>query len=237
MQPREGNMTILIAEDDLYTREGLTDILENEGFRVFAAEDGARALELFKSENPDCICLDIMMPKINGYDLCKIIRKEDQQVPVIFLSAKTEEIDKVLGLELGADDYISKPFGVKEVIARIRAVTRRTIFLKKTDTDNEIVSDFTISDILVYPDELKAIRAGMEIELSPRDIRILKLFADNKGKVLDRNKIYDAGWGHSHMPNSRTLDQHISQLRKRIEREPGNPEIIRTVFNVGYRYV
>ena len=230
-------MTILIAEDDLYTREGLIDILENEGFRVVAAEDGARALELFKSEQPDCICLDIMMPKINGYDVCKSIRKEDQQVPVIFLSAKSEEIDKVLGLELGADDYISKPFGVREVIARIRAVTRRTIAMNGETSAEKAVADFKIADLLVYPSELKALRGNLEIELSPRDIRILKLFSDNKGKVLDRNRIYDAGWGVSHMPNSRTLDQHISQLRKRIEKNPGKPEIILTVHTAGYRYV
>lgn len=230
-------MTILIAEDDLYTREGLIDILENEGFMVIAAEDGARALELFRSEMPDCICLDIMMPKINGYDVCKIIRMEDQQVPVIFLSAKSEEIDKVLGLELGADDYISKPFGVREVIARIRAVTRRTILMNGESSAEKTVTDFRIADLMVYPSELKALRDDLEIELSPRDIRILKLFSENQGKVLDRNRIYDAGWGVSHMPNSRTLDQHISQLRKRIEKNPGKPEIIRTVHTAGYRYV
>lgn len=230
-------MTVLIAEDDIYTREGLIDILENEGFRVVAAEDGMRALELFRSEQPDCICLDIMMPKINGYDVCKVIRKEDQQVPVIFLSAKSEEIDKVLGLELGADDYISKPFGVREVIARIRAVTRRTSAMNGEPSAEKTVSDFRIADLMVYPSELKALRGDLEIELSPRDIRILKLFSENQGKVLDRNRIYDAGWGVSHMPNSRTLDQHISQLRKRIEKNPGKPEIIRTVHTAGYRYV
>ena len=230
-------MKVLIAEDDLYTREGLIDILENEGFDVIAAENGTKAVELFKDENPDCICLDIMMPELNGYDVCRIIRKEDQQVPVIFLSAKSEEIDKVLGLELGADDYISKPFGVREIIARIRAVTRRANYLAGTSDKEYEIIDFTISDLTVIPGELKAIRKKMEIELSPRDIRILKLFSDNKGKVLDRDTIYDAGWGVSHMPNSRTLDQHISQLRKKIEKDPGNPEIIRTVHSAGYRYI
>ncbi len=229
-------MTVLIAEDDLYTREGLIDILENEGFTVIAAENGKQAIELFKLESPDCICLDIMMPEINGYDVCKAIRKEDQQVPVIFLSAKSEEIDKVLGLELGADDYISKPFGVSEVIARIRAVTRRTISLNTSSPGKEVMDKFKIADLSIYSSELKAKRGNLEIELSPRDIRILKLFSSNKGIVLDRNKIYDAGWGISHMPYSRTLDQHISQLRKRIEKDPGNPEIIRTVHNAGYRY-
>ena len=230
-------MKILIAEDDLYTREGLIDILEGEGFYVVAAENGTRAIELFKSENPDCICLDIMMPEINGYDVCKAIRKEDLQVPVIFLSAKSEEIDKVLGLELGADDYISKPFGVREVIARIRAVLRRSYNSQNKSSEKTEFGDFTIADLVVYPSELKALKNNLTIELSPRDIRILKLFSRNKGKVLDRDNIYDAGWGLSHMPNSRTLDQHISQLRKKIENDPGNPEIIRTVHNAGYRYI
>jgi len=230
-------MKILIAEDDLYTREGLIDILEGEGFHVVAAENGTRAIELFRLEQPDCICLDIMMPEINGYDVCKAIRKEDQQVPVIFLSAKSEEIDKVLGLELGADDYISKPFGVREVIARIQAVTRRSKYFKGKYSDKNEIMEFKISDLMVLPSELKALRGDLEIELSPRDIRILKLFSENQGKVLDRDNIYDAGWGVSHMPNSRTLDQHISQLRKRIEKDPGKPEIIRTVHNAGYRYI
>ena len=230
-------MKILIAEDDLYTREGLIDILEGEGFQVVAAENGTRAIELFKSENPDCICLDIMMPEINGYDVCKAIRKEDLQVPVIFLSAKSEEIDKVLGLELGADDYISKPFGVREVIARIRSVLRRSYNFQNNLSEKTEVTDFIISDLVVYPAELKAVKNNLTIELSPRDIRILKLFSRNKGKVLDRDNIYNVGWGVSHMPNSRTLDQHISQLRKKIENDPGNPEIIRTVHNAGYRYI
>lgn len=229
-------MKILIAEDDLYTREGLIDIMEGEGFQVVAAENGTRAIELFKSENPDCICLDIMMPEINGYDVCKAIRKEDLQVPVIFLSAKSEEIDKVLGLELGADDYISKPFGVREVIARIRAVTRRANYLQSNSYGEKEITEFKISDLIVYPSKLKALRGNLEFEVSPRDIRILKLFSENRGKVLNRDTIYDAGWGLSHMPNSRTLDQHISQLRKRIEKDPGKPEIIRTVHNAGYRY-
>ncbi len=229
-------MTILVAEDDPYTREGLIDILENEGYSVIAAEDGEKAMKLFKSENPDLVCLDIMMPGINGYDVCRKIRNDDQKVPVIFLSAKSEEIDKVLGLELGADDYISKPFGVREVIARIRAVTRRTISVKNNSAAEDTETEFRIADLTVFPSELKAARGSEGIDLSPRDIRILKLFAENRGKVLDRNRIYDAGWGISHMPNSRTLDQHISQLRKKIEKNPADPEIIRTVHSAGYRY-
>lgn len=238
-------MKILLAEDDGFTRKGLIDIFEDEGYEVIAAEDGEQAMRLFKEMEPELVVLDIMMPKKNGYDVCRGIRKMDAAVPVIFLSAKTEEIDKVLGLELGADDYISKPFGVREVIARIRAVTRRA--LSRSASDHEGSADdpgldgnrndsFLIGGWKVVPNELKALRGEEEIELSIRDVAILQLFALNKGIVLDRDTIYNAGWGYSHMPNSRTLDQHISQLRKKIESDPKHPEIITTVHSVGYKY-
>lgn len=241
-------MTILVAEDDGFTRKGLVDIFESEGYTVMAAEDGDRAVELFNREHPDLVFLDIMMPKKNGYDVCRSIRKTDQDVPVVFLSAKSEEIDKVLGLELGADDYIAKPFGVKEVIARVRAVTRR-VNRNRTrngrrdgasvtgdgDRGGIQVEAFDLHGLRVYPAELKAVRGGREIELSLRDVKLLTLFAENQGKVLDRDTLYDVGWGIRHLPNSRTLDQHISQLRKKIELDPKNPRIILTVHTAGYR--
>ncbi|MCM8527616.1 MAG: response regulator transcription factor [Lentisphaeraceae bacterium] len=138
-------MKVLVAEDDLFTREGLTDILETEGYDVIQAENGMAALAKFKSENPDFICLDIMMPEKNGYEVCKEIRNADNSVPIIFLSAKSEEIDKVIGLDLGADDYIVKPFGIQEVTARIRAVTRRCL------KEKEPCETFQMLDIEVNP--------------------------------------------------------------------------------------
>jgi len=225
-------MKILLAEDDLYTLEGLSDIFTSEGYEVVTAADGDEALKCYRRENPDIICLDIMMPKINGYDVCKSIRKENKQIPILFLSAKSEEIDKVIGLELGGDDYISKPFGVKEVIARIRAVTRRCY----GQGGQHAEEPFTIGDLSIYPAELRALRGKTEIELSIRDVKLLTLFSENRGKVLDRDALYNAGWGLSHLPNSRTLDQHISQLRKKIEINPRHPSIITTVHSAGYRY-
>lgn len=245
-------MKILLAEDDKFTREGLVEIFESEGYEVVSVMDGGTAIIRFREARPDVVVLDIMMPKMNGYDVCKLIRKENTSVPIIFLSAKSEEIDKVLGLELGADDYISKPFGVKEVIARIRAVTRRVLFQGRIQdstlaeegtawegtfsTEKFMESPFTIGDLRVLPRGLKAVRGKAEIELSIRDMKILYIFAQNKGKVLDRDSIYNVGWGVSHLPNSRTLDQHISQLRKKIEKNPKKPEIITTVHAAGYRY-
>lgn len=226
-------MKVLIAEDDEHTRNGLAAILEAEGYEVVAARDGREALDLFARHAPDFVCLDIMMPLVNGYDVCRRIRQANPGVPVVFISAKSEEIDKVIGLELGADDFIVKPFGVKEVVARIRAVTRRSLAARPPE---EQPASFRLADLEVFPAELRARRGGQAIELSLRDVKLLDLFARNQGKVVDRNTLFNVGWGIHYLPNSRTLDQHISQLRKRIEPDPRNPTIIRTVHGVGYRY-
>lgn len=226
-------MKVLIAEDDRHTRAGLEEILEAEGYEVFTAKDGKDALQLFRKESPDFVCLDIMMPGTSGYDVCREIRRADSNVPVIFISAKSEEIDTVIGLELGADDFIVKPFGVKEVVARIRAVTRRRFATAKVAAEP---SSFKLGDLDVFPAELRARRAGTAIELSLRDIKILSLLHENRGAVISRDTFFNRCWGLDHMPNSRTLDQHIAQLRKRIEVDAKNPTIVRTVHGVGYRY-
>ena len=226
-------MKVLIAEDDPHTRAGLEEILEAEGYQVFTAKDGKDALQLFRKESPDFVCLDIMMPGTSGYDVCREIRRADSNVPVIFISAKSEEIDTVIGLELGADDFIVKPFGVKEVVARIRAVTRRRFATAKAAAEP---SSFKLGDLDVFPAELRARRGGTAIELSLRDIKILSLLHENRGAVISRDTFFNRCWGLDHMPNSRTLDQHIAQLRKRIEVDAKNPAIVRTVHGVGYRY-
>lgn len=226
-------MKVLIAEDDEHILNGLKDILEQEGYTTVLAKDGERALLLFDRESPDFVLLDIMMPNKSGYDVLKEIRRKDRAVPVVFISAKSEEIDKVIGLELGADDFIVKPFGVKEVVARIRAVTRRCYATKKPD---ELRASFSIADIEVLPLELRAYRGDEAIELSLREVKILDLLSQNKGKVLSREQVFEHCWGDSFFPSSRTLDQHISKLRKRVEIDPKNPKIIKTVHGVGYRY-
>jgi len=226
-------MNVLIAEDDDHIRNGLAEVLEGEGYRTVLACDGKEALAAFTRDKPDFVCLDIMMPGVDGYEVCRQIRREDPAVPVIFISAKSEEIDRVVGLELGADDFIMKPFGVREVVARIRAVTRRCLASRAPETRP---SSFTLEDLEVFPAELRARRGEAVIDLSLRDVKLLQLFHEHPGEVLDRNSIFDACWGYDYMPNSRTLDQHISQLRKRIERDPKAPAIIRTVHGAGYRY-
>ena len=224
-------MKVLIAEDDLHTRQGLAEVLESEGYTVVQASNGAEALAAFQQHQPDFVCLDIMMPRMNGFDVCRQIRSQRLAVPIVFISAKGEEIDKVLGLEIGADDFIVKPFGVKEVVARIRAVTRRC-----QASSPHASEPFSLDDLLVFPAELRARRGSEEIELSLRDVKILELFHTHGGQVLSRNVIFNECWGERYLPNSRTLDQHISQLRKRIELDPKSPRIIRTVHGAGYCY-
>lgn len=226
-------MKVLIAEDDGLIRQGLCELLQMEGYEVIEAADGAQALERFKDERPDFICLDVMMPRMSGYDVCRQIRAEDEDVPIIFITAKSEEIDKVLGLELGADDFIVKPFGVREVQARVRAVSRRCL---KSRSAKPSDGPFQMADLSIHPLELRARRGDETMDLSLRDLSILRLLHDRQGQVVDRQLMTDECWGHDHLPNSRHLDQQISQLRKRVELDPKDPQIIRTVHGAGYRY-
>ena len=226
-------MKVLIAEDDSNLRAGLGEILAREGYQVVEAANGSEALERFDEERPDFICLDIMMPDLSGYDVCREIRSKNATVPIVFISAKSEEVDKVLGLELGADDYILKPFGVREVLARIRAITRRCLAQASSDRQT---TPFQMHGLEVSPMELRARREGVTIDLSLRDVRILQLLHRNRGQVVDRATLFDECWGLDHIPASRTLDQQISQLRKRVEMDPKDPKIIHTVHGVGYRF-
>jgi len=226
-------MKILIAEDDLHIREGLRDLLSQEGYEICVAENGRIALDLYHQQKPQFVILDIMMPEMDGYSVCREIRNKDNDIPIIFLSAKSEEIDRVIGLELGADDYISKPFGTREVVARIRAITRRHL---QTQSSPTAAKSFIFGDYEIFPNELRAKREGKSIDLSLREIKVLNTLAEHKGEAVSRDQLFNACWGYDHMPNSRTLDQHISKLRKLIEDDPAEPQLIKTVRGVGYRY-
>ncbi|HSK03222.1 MAG TPA: response regulator transcription factor [Kofleriaceae bacterium] len=226
-------MRVLIAEDDATMRSGLTEILEGEGYDVVAAADGAAALARWTEDRADFVLLDIMMPERSGYDVCREIRRKDQDVPIVFLSAKNEEIDKVLGLELGADDFIMKPFGMRELVARVRAISRRCY----QRSAPRATAEFSIGGIAVVPAELRAtLPDGAIVELSLREVSLLSTFAAHPGVVLDRDVLFAACWGGGKYPNSRTLDQHIAKLRKKIEHDRKAPAVIRTVRGVGYRY-
>lgn len=226
-------MRVLVAEDDERTREGLRTILESEGYDVACAGDGEQGLCMFMNSDFDFVLLDIMMPRLNGYDVCRAIRKTDTTVPVVFISAKSEEIDKVLGLELGADDFISKPFGVREVVARMRAITRRCM---RGRVDEEGLRDFAFGPYTVSPTELRAVDSERDVELSLREVKLLRAFAGKMGIVLGRGALYRECWGEEPPLESRTLDQHIAKLRKKIECDPRSPKLIQTVHGLGYRY-
>lgn len=226
-------MKVLIAEDDEGIRKGLKEVLESEGYAVVEAADGEEALDRFKAEEPELALLDIMMPRKNGYDVCRAMLAARPSLPVIFISAKSEEIDRVVGLELGADDFISKPFGVREVVARMRAVTRR-IFKARAPSQRE-PEVVRVGHLEVYPQELRARKGDEVIDLSLRDVRILMLLQREKGRVVTREMLFNECWDMQYLPNSRTIDQHISKLRKRVELDPNDPTLITTVHGVGYR--
>ncbi|MEM9480143.1 MAG: response regulator transcription factor [Verrucomicrobiota bacterium] len=229
-------MKVLIAEDDSRTRSALAEILSDEGYEVSSAASGNAAMELFSRFEPEIVCLDIMMPEKSGFDVCREIRQSNKRCGILFISAKSDEMDTVLGLELGADDFIVKPFGKKAVVARIRALTRRILTQRQSDGDKSGPESFYMDDLKIDPAQLRAFRGEEKIELSPRDISILSFLFEKKGEAVTRDELLTRCWGFEFLPNSRCLDQHISQLRKRIESEPRSPRYIRTVHGVGYRF-
>ncbi|MDA3788436.1 MAG: response regulator transcription factor [Desulfobacula sp.] len=226
---------VLVAEDDINIRMGLVDTLESEGYGVAQAKDGKQAMQLFEKDSFDLILLDIMMPEKSGYDVCRDIRAINEDVPIIMLTAKGEEIDKVVGLELGADDYMTKPFGIHELLARISSVLRRS--KRQTNTDKELFQEpFMFGEFEVNPKTYKLYKQGRNIDLSERELKLICHFYAHPGEVLSRDNILNVIWGIDYFGTTRTLDQHIAQLRKKIEMDPSNPCLIKTVHGVGYRY-
>lgn len=221
-------MMVLLAEDDAVTRAAVSELLQAEGHEILAARDGREALELWKRHRPGLVLLDIMMPHASGYEVCRTIRRDDRHVPVLFLSAKSEEVDVVLGLELGADDFVRKPFGKHELLARVRAVLRR-------HEDKQEAECFGFGSWQVFPRRLLASLNGCDIELTVRETKVLHLLARRRGEVVTRDELLNECWGLEYYPESRTLDQHILNLRKKLEANPSKPLLIETVRGAGYR--
>jgi DNA-binding response OmpR family regulator len=226
--------TILVVEDDTAILAGLADLLEGEGFLVHKATNGTKALILYETHKPDLILLDIMIPEKSGYDVCREIRRRDQATAIVMLTAKGEEIDKVVGLEIGADDYIVKPFAVSELLARVRAALRRA----RPGQSAAKPSDRPISfgNVRIDPTTLRGHKGKREFTLSTREVRLIQLLSEHEGEALDRFKILDEIWGVKYEGTTRTLDQHVAKLRQKIEDDPSDPRHILTVHGVGYRF-
>lgn len=230
---------ILIAEDDANIRLGLVATLESEGYEVVAASDGAQALKLYPQNKYDLVLLDVMMPKASGYDVCRELRAAGAGVPVLFLTAKGEEVDKVVGLKLGADDYVVKPFGVHELLARVEALLRRgRASAAGMAAGASLPPVFRLGAAEIDRRTFSVRLPGREAEpLTARELRLAEVFAAHAGETLTRDQLLNAVWGVGYAGTTRTLDQHVAQLRKKVELDPEEPRAIHTVHGVGYRCV
>ncbi|OGD17877.1 MAG: DNA-binding response regulator [Candidatus Aminicenantes bacterium RBG_16_63_16] len=224
---------ILVVEDDRAILTGLKDLLEAEGYVVATAENGEDALRAYGREKPTLILLDIMIPEKSGYDVCREIRKKDDLTPILMLTAKGQEVDKVVGLEMGADDYIVKPFGVSELLARVRAGLRRA----RAKPAARDTSPIAFGDVAVDPKTYTGKKGHQTFAVSSRELRLLRFLLDHDGQVVERFTLLDEIWGIRYEGTTRTLDQHIAKLRQKIEDDPANPRHIQTVHGVGYRFV
>lgn len=225
-----GPTTILVIEDEPHIVLGLTDALEFEGFRVVTAGSGADGIALARSEKPDAILLDLMLPDVNGYEVCKEVRSTDPRVPIIMLTARSQEADKIRGLDAGADDYVTKPFGVGELVARLRAIFRRAVGPADQTT-------FRIGDATVNL-SAHTVQRGEQVEtLSYYEVELLRYMHERAGQAVSRDEILDHVWGLDANPTNRTIDNFIVKLRKKLEEKPDKPVHILTVYGFGYKLV
>jgi DNA-binding response OmpR family regulator len=220
--------TILIVEDDQAMLRGLKDNFEFKGYGTLTAADGEQGLDLALNKKPDLILLDIMLPKINGYEICRLIRQEKLDMPIIMLTAKGEESDIVLGLNLGADDYVTKPFSIKELLARVAAFLRRS---KQTEQDIYEFGDYRLD-----MQGRKLTCKGKEIDLSPKEFKLMELFVKRPGRALTRDEILNTVWGYDCIVTPRSIDRFVATLRNKIERDPHNPVFIHTIREIGYKF-
>jgi len=223
---------ILVVEDEPGIRLSLSDELESDGYQVFTAGDGETALAVAGRDKPDLILLDLMLPVLDGYEVCKKLRMRGDRTPIIMLTVKDKEIDKVLGLELGADDYMTKPFSLRELVARVRAVFRRT------DERPHGREFFSFGRVDLDFKKFEASKKGKKLELTPLEFHMLRLLVERKGEVLTRDDFLDGIWGEDNVSvSSRTVDSHIANIRKKIEDDPSNPRHILSIRGVGYKFV
>jgi len=221
---------ILVVDDEPTLVATLRYNLEREGYEVLEAADGESALTLARSGRPDLIVLDLMLPGLDGREVCRILRR-DMTVPILMLTARAEELDKVVGLELGADDYVTKPFGMRELLARVRALLRRAVTSPAAEG-----GELTSGDLEVDLRRRRASRKGQELSLKPKEFELLSFFLQNRGFAFTRDKLLDEVWGYDFAADTRTVDVHVRWLRQKIEDEPARPTRLITVRGVGYRF-
>jgi DNA-binding response OmpR family regulator len=222
---------ILIVEDEPNMVAGLRDNFEYEGYEVVTAGDGHEGLARALADSPDVVILDVMMPKLSGLDVCKQLKAKRPSLPIIMLTARGQEVDRVVGLELGADDYVTKPFSIRELIARVKAVLRRTHALP-ADHDR-----YQFNDVDVDLRTCRVVRDGHAVDFSAKEFELLKFFIRHRGETLSRDRLLDEVWGYAHYPTTRTVDTHIVRLRQKLEPSPEQPRYILTVHGVGYKFV
>jgi DNA-binding response OmpR family regulator len=221
---------VLIVEDDQAMAVALRDGFSYEGYAVQVARDGATGLQLAKERGHDLVILDVMLPRMSGLDVCRQLRSAGNDTPVIMLTARGQEIDKVLGLKTGADDYVTKPFSFLELMARVEAVLRRA------SKAAEAVEGVRFGDVEINFKTFEASKGGRPVELSPREFKMMKYFAEHRGEVVTRDQLLDHVWGYEGLPLTRTVDMHIAKLRQKIEDTPSDPRHIITVHRVGYKF-
>ena len=221
---------ILIIDDEPEMVRGLSDNLRFEGYHILSATNGRDGLALALHDVPDLILLDVMMPHMRGWDVCRELRRKGLDTPVIMLTARGEEVDRVLGLELGADDYVTKPFSLRELLARVRAVLRRPGPRQKFE-------EFAFGDVRLHLRARQAFKAGKEVRLTRKEFDLLRYLIEHRAEVITRDRLLDEVWGYERFPTTRTVDAHILRLRQKFEPEPEHPVYILTVHGQGYRFV
>jgi two-component system alkaline phosphatase synthesis response regulator PhoP len=221
---------ILIVEDEPDMILGLKDNFEFEGYEVLTAADGAEGIEKTREAKPDLLILDIMLPKLSGLEVCKTLRAEGYEAPILMLTARGQEVDKVVGLELGADDYVTKPFSIRELLARVRAVLRRTEGRKR-------LASYHFADIDLDFEAYKARKNGQALDLSPREFELLRYLIERKGETVSREQLLEDVWGYENYPTTRTVDTHIAKLRAKIGDSGTEPRFILTIHGSGYKFI
>jgi len=222
---------ILIVEDEPNMVSGLRDNFEFEGYEVLTAADGIAGLECALQESPDIVLLDVMMPRMSGLEVCKQLKAKRPAIPIIMLTARGQEVDKVVGLELGADDYVTKPFSIRELLARVKAVLRRA----RPIPDQKVRYNF--GDVELDLHSCQVSRQGKLLDFSSKEFELLKYFLLHPGQTLSRDQLLEEVWGYEHFPTTRTVDAHIVRLRQKVEPKPEEPRFILTVHGTGYKFV